>query len=168
MKAIAAVDRNWSIGKGGKLLVSIPADMAYFRQMTTGKTVIMGRKTLESFPGGKPLKGRVNIVLTTDEDYAVEGAHVVHSVEEAVSAAGPDTSDVFVIGGAAVYREFLPYVDTAYITKIDYEYDADTKFPDLDSDPEWEMAECGEEQTYFDIVYEFDVYRRKEAVPDHA
>lgn len=162
MNTIAAVDRNWAIGRDGKLLVSIPADMAFFRRMTTGKTVIMGRRTLESFPGGKPLKGRKNIVLTRDPDYAAEGAVVVHSPEEAlaaVSGCGPD--DVFVIGGGTVYRAMLPYVDTAYITRIDYAYDADCSFPDLDADPEWELAEEGEEQTYFNLVYEFDVYRRK-------
>ena len=164
MKAIAAADRNWSIGRDGKLLVSIPADMAYFREKTMGKTVIMGRKTLESFPGKKPLKGRKNIVLTRDPDYQAEGAVVVHSAEEALEAAGGPESDAVVIGGGAIYREMLPYTDTIWITRIDYAYDADTTFPDLDLDPEWELAEKGEEQTYFDIVYEFDVYRRKAAV----
>ena len=162
MKTIVAVDANWSIGKNGKLLVSIPADMQYFKMMTMGKTVIMGRKTLESFPGKRPLPGRINIVVTRDPAYSVEGALVVHSAAEAVKTAGlyrPE--DVFVIGGGQIYRDMLPYIDTAYVTKIDFIYDADTSFPNLDADPEWELAVQGEEQTYFDLIYEFDVYRRK-------
>ncbi len=163
MNLIAAVDRNWAIGRNGKLLVSIPQDMAYFRQMTTGKVVIMGRKTLESFPKKKPLRNRAeNIVITRQTDYQAEGATVVHSVKEALNAAARyDTRDVFVIGGGEVYRSLLPYCDTAYITKIDFAYDADTRLPDLDHDPEWEKVRATDELTYFDLVYEFDTYRRK-------
>lgn len=163
MNLIAAVDRNWAIGRNGKLLVSIPQDMVYFRQMTTGKVVIMGRKTLESFPKKKPLRNRAeNIVITRQTDYQAEGATVVHSVEEALNAAARyDTRDVFVIGGGEVYRSLLPYCDTAYITKIDFAYDADTRLPDLDHDPEWEKVRATDELTYFDLVYEFDTYRRK-------
>jgi dihydrofolate reductase len=163
MNLIAAVDRNWAIGRNGKLLVSIPQDMAYFRQMTTGKVVIMGRKTLESFPKKKPLRNRAeNIVITRQTDYQAEDATVVHSVEEALNAAARyDTRDVFVIGGGEVYRSLLPYCDTAYITKIDFAYDADTRLPDLDHDPEWEKVRATDELTYFDLVYEFDTYRRK-------
>ena len=163
MNLIAAVDRNWAIGRNGKLLVSIPQDMAYFSQMTTGKVVIMGRKTLESFPKKKPLRNRAeNIVITRQTDYQAEGATVVHSVEEALNAAARyDTRDVFVIGGGEVYRSLLPYCDTAYITKIDFAYDADTRLPDLDHDPEWEKVRATDELTYFDLVYEFDTYRRK-------
>ncbi len=165
MYAIAAVDQNWGIGKNGKLLTSIPADMAYFRKMTLGKALIMGRRTLESFPGKKPLPGRLaNIVITSREDYSADGICVVHSPEEAVRYAerfAPD--DVFVIGGGMIYKALLPYCTKAFITKIDYSFDADTSFPDLDADPSWELAETGEEQTYFDLVYEFDVYVRKEA-----
>lgn len=163
MNLIASVDRNWAIGRNGKLLVSIPQDMAYFRQMTTGKVVIMGRKTLESFPKKKPLRNRAeNIVITRQTDYQAEGATVVHSVEEALNAAARyDTRDVFVIGGGEVYRSLLPYCDTAYITKIDFAYDADTRLPDLDHDPEWEKVRATDELTYFDLVYEFDTYRRK-------
>ncbi|MDO4615515.1 MAG: dihydrofolate reductase [Lachnospiraceae bacterium] len=162
MNCIAAVDKNWNIGKNGKLLVSIPGDMQYFQQMTMGKVVIMGRKTLESFPKKKPLRGRINVVITKNDSYEAEGAVVVHSVEEAVKFAEQyDPRDVFVIGGGQIYRDMLPYIDTAYITKIDYAYDADTAFPNLDTDAEWELARTSEEQTYFDLVYEFDVYRKK-------
>lgn len=161
MNCIAAVDSAWSIGRNGKLLASIPADMKFFRNMTMRRVVIMGRKTLESFPKKQPLAGRVNIVLTSDRDYKVPGAVVVHSVEEAIEAvSGYASEDVFVIGGGKVYRDMLPFCDTAYITKIHYTYDADTSFPDLDSDSGWYLAEQGEEQTCFDLIYEFDVYKR--------
>ncbi len=163
MKAIAAVDSGWSIGRGGKLLVSIPADKEHFKAKTMGKAVIMGRKTFESLPGKKPLRGRYNIVLTRDPDYRADGAVIAHSPAEAAEAAasaGYADEDTVVIGGGEIYRLMLPYTDTAYITKIEYVYDADTTFPDLDKDPEWELAAAGEEQTYFDLVYEFDVYRR--------
>ncbi len=162
MKAIAAVDRNWAIGKNGNLLANIPADMQFFRQTTAGKVVIMGRKTLESFPGKRPLPGRAeNIVITSDPNYTVNGATVVHSVEEALEAAAkwhPD--DVYVIGGGVIYKAMLPYVDECLITKIDYAYDADTRFPNLDTDPEWEMVRESEEETYFDLIYTFTTYRR--------
>lgn len=161
MNAIAAVDRKWSIGKDGGLLVSIPADMKFFRNMTAGKVVIMGRKTLESLPGGKPLPGRTNIVISTREDLDVPGAIVVRSPEEAAEIASQyPADDVFVIGGGAIYEAMLPMTDRAYITRIDYEYDADTAFPDLDASPEWEIEEEGEEQTYFDLIYSFNTYRR--------
>ncbi len=162
MKAIAAVDQNWAIGKNGGLLANIPADMQYFRQNTAGKVVIMGRKTLESFPRKKPLPGRAeNIVISRDPNYNVDGATIVHSVEEALEAAKkwhPD--DVYVIGGGAIYEAMLPYVDECLITKIDYAYDADTRFPNLDENPEWEMVRESEEETYFDLVYTFTVYQR--------
>jgi len=161
MNCIVAADRNWGIGKSGKLLVSIPEDMKFFRKMTTGKTVICGRKTLESFPGGKPLPNRRNIILTHQKDFAVPGALVVHTPEEAMKAAADEKpEDVFVIGGASVYKQLLPYCDTAYVTKIDYAYEADAYFPDLDLAPEWKMSVRGEEQTCFDLIYEFDTYER--------
>ena len=162
MNCIAAVDENWAIGRDGELLASIPADMKYFREMTLGRTVIMGRKTLESFPGKKALKGRRNIVLSRNPDFTAQGADVVRSVEEAVSAVSETPAeDVFVIGGGSVYRALLPFCDTAYITKIRHSYDADTTFPDLDSDPEWELAEEGGEQFHLGLGYRFCTYRRR-------
>lgn len=169
MKCIVAVDNHWGIGFKNKLLVSIPADMRFFRTETAGKTVIMGRTTLESFPGGMPLKNRRNIVITRDPNYHVPGAEIVHSVEDAIDAALKDPDEnVYVIGGASIYRQLLPYCDTAYVTKIDYRYDADTFFPDLDSDPMWECVEESEEQTYYDIVYSFTKYVRKDAPEDES
>ena len=161
MNLIAAVDKNWAIGLGNKLLVSIPQDMKFFRDTTKGKIVAMGRKTLETFPGGQPLKNRVNIVLTTDKNYKTKGIELVHSLEEMVEELKKYPSeDVYVIGGDTIYRQLLPYCDRAYITKIDHAYHADTYFPNLDDDPEWEMTQISDEQTYFDLEYVFTIYER--------
>lgn len=161
MNLIVAVDKNWAIGLKGDLLVSIPQDMKFFRETTKGKVVAMGRKTLESFPNGLPLKNRVNIVLTTDKNYNGRGAVLVHSVEEMVAELQKyNEEDIFVIGGETIYRQLLPYCKKAYITKIDHAYHADTYFPNLDDDPEWEMTGISEEQTYFDLEYVFTIYER--------
>ena len=161
MKLIVAVDKNWAIGKNNKLMWSIPADMKFFRETTQGNVIIMGRKTLESFPQGQPLKNRVNIVITKNKDYKAKGAIVVHSVEEAVREAKKQEGDIFVIGGESIYRAMLSYCDTAYITKIDHAYDADTYFPNLDADKEWRMTKISEEQTCFNLEYYFTVYERE-------
>lgn len=162
MNIIVAVDKNWAIGKENHLLVSIPADMKFFRTTTTGKVVVMGRKTLESFPGGMPLKKRTNIVLTKDKNYKVKDAIVVHSIEEALEELKKyNSEDVYVIGGDSIYAQMLPYCDTAHVTKIDFGYEADAWFPNLDEDKEWKVAEESEEQTYFDLEYAFVKYVRK-------
>lgn len=161
MKLIVAADRNWAIGKNNKLMWSIPADMKFFRETTQGNVVIMGRKTLESFPQGQPLKNRVNIVITRNPSYKVKDAIVVHSVEEAIEESRKYDGDVFVIGGESIYRAMLPYCDTALVTRIDYAYEADTWFPNLDEDEEWELTDEGEEQTCFDLEYAFTRYERK-------
>lgn len=162
MNLIVAVDENWGIGKDNKLLVSIPSDMKFFRQTTTGKVVVMGRKTLESFPNGLPLKNRTNIVLTRSRDYKVKDAVMVHSVPELLTELEKyNSGDVYVIGGDSVYRELLPYCDTAHVTKISHAYEADAYFPDLDAMEEWEVTGESEEQTYFDLEYLFVRYERK-------
>ena len=162
MNIIVAADKNWGIGKDNKLLVSIPADMKFFRETTTGNVVVMGRKTLESFPGGLPLKRRTNIVLTKDVNYQVKDAVLVHSVEELLEELKKyDSENVYVIGGDSVYRQLLPYCDIAHVTKIDYAYEADSYFPNLDEDPQWEVTASSEEQTYFDLEYTFVKYKRK-------
>ena len=162
MNLIVAVDENWAIGNKNKLLVSIPSDMKFFRETTTGKVVLMGRKTLESFPGGQPLKNRVNIVLTRDENYKVKDAVVVHSVEEALEELKKyNTEDVYCIGGESIYRAFLPYCDIAHVTYIENSYEADTYFPNLDEDEDWYIAADADEQTYFDLTYTFRMYKRK-------
>ncbi len=160
MNLIVAVDKNWAIGKDNRMMWSIPADMKFFREMTKGNVVIMGRKTLESFPNGQPLKNRVNIVITRKKDYKVKGAVIAHSVKDAVKEAEKYEGELFVIGGESIYRAFLSYCDTAYITKIDHAFDADTYFPNLDEDEEWEMTKISEEQTCFDLEYYFTVYER--------
>lgn len=162
MNCIVAVDKNWAIGYQNKLLVSIPADMRFFRDVTAGKVVIMGKNTLESFPAGQPLKNRVNIVIALEKDYKVKDATVVYSIEEALEEAKKYKSeDIYVIGGASIYRQMLPYCDIAHITKIDYAYLADTYFPNLDEMEDWFLAEETEEQTYYDLTYTFCRYERK-------
>lgn len=161
MQCIVAVDKNWGIGYKNQLLVSIPADMRFFKEMTTGKVVVMGKNTLESFPGGKPLANRTNIVVALEKDYKVPGATVVNSIEEAVEAVKEyNQEDVIVIGGASIYKQFLPYCDVAHVTKIDYAYEADTYFPNLDVDEDWEITADSEEQTYYDLEYRFVKYER--------
>ena len=162
MNMIVAVDSNWAIGHKGKLLVSIPEDMQFFRRETTGKVVVMGRKTLESFPNGLPLKNRVNVVITKDKEYNIKDAIICHSIEEALEVLKQyNDEDIYVIGGESVYRQFLPYCSVAHVTKINYSYDADTYFPNLDEDPEWEMTKISDEQTYFDLEYVFTIYERR-------
>ena len=166
MKLIAAVDRNWGIGNKGKLLVSIPEDMKFFRETTTGNVVVMGKNTLLSFPNGLPLKNRVNIVLTKDTNFKVKDAVVVHSMEEALKEISKYTDrEVYVIGGASVYRQMLAYCDTAYITYIDYSYEADTYFPKLEEE-DWCMVEESEEKTNFDVEYYFRKYIKNTLTED--
>lgn len=163
MNAIVAVDSNWAIGNKGKLLVSIPADQKdNFRAKTLNKTIIYGRKTLETFPQQIVLPKRRNIILSTKPDYTVRNAEVAHSKEEALRLVENENSDdVFIIGGATVYKDFLDVCDTAIVTFIDKEYEADAYFPNLDKDPDWELADESEEQVYFDITYTYRTYVRK-------
>ena len=162
MNLIAAVDKNWAIGRNNKLLVSIPDDMKFFRETTTGKVVVMGRKTLESFPGKKPLKNRVNIVLTSDNSYQVDGAVIVHDMDEMHEELKKyDSQDIYVIGGESIYRQLLDECDVAHITKIDFSYEADAWFPNLDEKEEWVVTADSEEQTYFDLEYYFYKYEKK-------
>lgn len=161
MNLIVNADKNWGIGKENQLLVHIPNDMKMFRQTTTGKVVVMGRKTLESFPNGMPLPKRTNIVLTTDQAYDGKGAIVVHSTEELFEELKKyDQKDIFIIGGESIYRMMLPYCDTAYVTRLDYAYDADTYFPNLDEMEQWKVVEESDEQTYFDLEYVFLKYQK--------
>lgn len=162
MNLIVAVDENWAIGNKNELLISIPADHKFFRQETTGKVVVLGRKTLETFPQGLPLKNRTNIIMSTNRNYQVKDAVVVHDLEGLFEEIkGYDSGDVYVVGGESVYRQLLPYCDTAHVTKIDHAYEADAFFPNLDEMPEWKITADSEEQTYFDIAYTFLKYERK-------
>ena len=133
MNLIVNVDSNWAIGYRGKLLVSIPEDMKFFRCETTGKVVVLGRKTLDTFPGGQPLKNRTNIILTRNPNYQVKGAIICHSVEEVLEELKKyNSEDVYIIGGDSIYKEFLPYCDVAHVTRTDHVYYADAWFPNLE------------------------------------
>ena len=161
MNLIAAVDENWAIGKNNQLLVSIPADMKFFRTTTTGKVVVMGRKTLESFPNGLPLKNRTNIVLIHDKSYKVKDAIIVYSMDELWEELKKyDSDDIYVIGGESIYRQLVDACDVAHITKIDFAYDADAYFPNLDEKTDWELTADSEEQTYLDLIYHFLKYEK--------
>lgn len=161
MKLIAAVDKNWAIGYENRLLVSIPADMKFFRETTTGKVVVMGRKTLESFPGGRPLPNRVNIVLTHDKKYSNKDAIIVHDMDELMAEVKKyNSDDVYVIGGGSIYQALVDECDEALITYIDFSYSADTHFPNLDEREGWKMVDESEEQVYFDLIYYFRTYKK--------
>ena len=187
MNQIVNVNASWGIGRDGDLLCHIPEDMRFFKDMTMGKTVVMGRKTLESFPGGRPLKGRRNIVLTRSLQKALESSLsdassaltdllegrdpkadedteliYVDSVERLFEILPEDSSDVFVIGGESIYRLLLPCCDTCYVTKNDCSLEADTFYPDLDSDPGFELTYRSEVKEHDSIRYSFCTYKRKE------
>lgn len=161
MKAIVAVDRNWGIGKDGQLLVRLPGDMKYFKEKTIGKIVVMGRATLESLPGAKPLPERTNIVLSRNPDFSADCA-VCSSQEHLLSELiGSKSEDIYVIGGAEIYKTLLPYCDTVYVTKIDGEFPADSYYENLDDNEEWELVFTGERREEKEIAYYFTEYRRK-------
>ncbi len=161
MNLIVAVDQNWAIGKNNDLLVKIPMDQKFFRETTTGKVVVMGRKTLESFPNGLPLKNRTNIVLTTNQNYTVKDAIVVHSMDELHEELKKYKSeDIFIIGGEKIYEQLLDECDVAHVTKIEYAYDADAYFPNLDERADWQVTADSEEQTYFDLEFYFYKYEK--------
>ncbi len=161
MNLIVGVDKNWAIGNKGKLLVSIPNDMKMFRAETTGKVVILGRKTLATFPNGSPLKNRTNIILTRDESFTAGDAVIVYSIEELLEEVKKyPPEDVYVIGGDSIYKQLLPYCDMAIVTKTDHAFEADAYFPNLEADPEWKMTAESEEQTYFSLEYTFQRWER--------
>jgi dihydrofolate reductase len=163
MNIIVAVDRKWAIGRDGQLLFTIPDDMRFFKKMTTGKVVVMGHATLRSLPKGKPLKDRVNIVLSRNTELVIEGALVCHSPEELFSALEPyKDDDVWVIGGESVYRLLLPYCTDAYVTKVDAVAAADTFFPNLDESGDWQAADRSETFLHEGLSYAFVHYRCRE------
>ena len=158
MKLIVAADKNWAIGKDNDLLCHLPGDLKYFKERTTGKTVVMGRKTLESLPGGKPLPKRTNIVLTRDENFEKEGCIILHSIEELLEKYGQE--DLMVMGGAEIYTKLLPYCDTCYITEIDKEFEADKYIPNVSEDSAFQKVWESEEQVENGISYRFVEYKR--------
>ncbi len=169
MKMIAAVDEKWGIGKNGGLLCHLPGDMRFFRETTSGCTIVMGRVTFESFPGRKGLPKRRNIVITSIRDYKAEGAEVVHSYEEMKRLlSGTDDDSVFVIGGARVYNDLLPMCQTAYITKIYRDLGADRFIPDLDASGEFEAEPISGMKEENGVRYRFFKYTRVKAAEKSA
>lgn len=158
MNLIVAVDANWAIGKGGDQLCYLKEDLKRFKELTSGHTVILGRKTLATFPGGRPLKNRDNLILSRDPGFQAEGARVFRNVESLLAAAPADS---FVIGGGSIYKALLPYCDTAYVTKIDHTFpDADTFFPDLDTAPAWQVVSAEEPLEQDGLVYRYVTYTK--------
>lgn len=158
MELIVAVYDDWGIGRDGTQPIALSADRKFFRQTTKGAMVIVGRRTVADFPGQKPLPGRVNVVLSR-QGKEIPGFVVVSSPEEAAELA-KTAERAMVIGGGSIYRQMLPFCDTAYITKVHAAPESDTYFPNLDEDPAWMLAEtllCGEEDG---IAYEMCLYKR--------
>lgn len=157
MEAIVSVDENWAIGKGGDQLCYISTDLKRFKELTTGHPVILGRKTLSTFPGGRPLKGRRNLILSRDARLQVEGAEVYHDVDSLLAQAPADS---IVIGGESVYRALLGHCSRVYVTKVAHSFPADTWFPDLDRDPEWRVVEQGEPLEEKGLTFRYVTYQR--------
>lgn len=160
MKLIAAVSENWGIGKDNKLLFHIPKDMQFFREKTMGKTVILGRKNLESFPGGKPLKNRINVVLTHNKNFQKDGIITANSIDELLKLDCVN-EDAFVIGGESVYRELLDYCDICYITKVHEPAESDKFMVNLDESGSWELLSETEKFEDNGHIISFCEYRRK-------
>ncbi len=158
MEAIVAVYADWGIGEKGTQPVVLKADRLHFREKTAGHAVIVGRKTLEDFPGGKPLPGRENIVITRQK-LEIPGARVVHTTEEALAAA-KDYDRCFVIGGASVYRQFYPHIDRVFVTRIDLAPQSDSFFPNLEEEPGWVCMSQRAWQEEDGVRYQFCTYER--------
>ena len=159
MELIVAVYDDWGIGKDGTQPIALSADRKFFRETTRGAMVIAGRRTIEDFPGKKPLPGRVNVALSR-QNTEIPGFTLCHSPKEALELA-KTAERTFVIGGGSVYRQLLPWCDKAYVTRVHTNPESDTFFPNLDEDPQWELAQplqSGEENG---IAYEMLLYRRR-------
>lgn len=160
MNLIVAVDERWGIGREGNLLASLPGDMAYFKEMTMDKVVVMGRKTLESLPGKRGLPHRVNYVITRNAEFNAERCVVLHDDEEISCALGKhDADDIFIIGGESIYRKFYKECKECYVTKIDADLGADRFMPDLDADSDFRLVRQGRLNSENGIDYRFCVYR---------
>lgn len=158
MNAIVAVDENWGIGYKGELLARISADLRRFKALTTGHAVILGRKTLQTFPGGKPLPGRENLIMSTTMDVVPEGAKVFRTLDGLLAYA---PEDAFVIGGESVYRALLPHCKKVYITKIHKSFPRDAVFPDLDALDGWKVTETGETLEENGLAFSYVTYENE-------
>ena len=159
MELIVAVYDDWGIGKDGTQPIALSTDRKFFRETTRGAMVIVGRRTIDDFPGKKPLPGRVNVALTRS-DMEIPGFEVVHSPEEAMELA-KTAEQAFVIGGGTIYRQMLPCCDRAYVTKVHMAPESDTFFPNMDADEAWELAEVLQSGEENGISYEMCLYTRK-------
>ena len=159
MIAIVAVDKNWGIGKDGEQLIYIPEDLKRFKAFTTENAIILGRKTMYTFPGSKPLKGRRNLILSRTPGFAPEGAEVFTGLEELMEHV-TDPDNTYVVGGASVYHTMIGQCDRAYVTKIDAEYPADCWFPNLDEDPNWAVESEGEWMEHEGVRFRYVNYRK--------
>ena len=167
MKLIVATEKNWGIGKDNQLLAHLPGDLKYFKEKTTGKVVIMGRKTLQSLPGGRPLPKRTNVVVSRNPEFQPEGCVMASTTEEAVKkalllAGEGGSDDLMVMGGASIYEQMLPKCDTCYVTRIDAAFASDCSFPNLDEDPEFTKVWESPVQEENGVTYRFTEYRRRE------
>ena len=161
MDLILAADEKWAIGNNGQLLCHLPSDLKYFKEKTLNSMVLMGRKTFESLPGGKGLPNRVNVVLTSDQNFKGEDAIVVHSVEEMLELAKTSTIPVFLIGGGMLYRKLYQSCELCYITKLRGDFEADTFFVNLDEDENFQLIEEGPLMEENHVKFNFCVYENK-------
>lgn len=159
MELIVAVYDDWGIGREGTQPIALSADRKFFREMTRGAMVIVGRRTIADFPGQKPLPGRVNVALTRS-DMEIPGFTVCHSPEEAAELA-KTAEKAMVIGGGSIYRQMLPFCNRAIITKVHVTPESDTHFPNLDESPEWELSEILQSGEENGIAYEMCIYKKK-------
>lgn len=160
MKLIVAAAKNWAIGYNGGLLFDLPDDMEFFKNTTLNHVVIMGRNTLLSFPGGKPLKNRTNIVLTTNRDFKAEGCIIVHSFSELFEELKKyNGEDIYVIGGGKIYNDLYPYCSEALITKVDAIVNADTFLHNFDEDHDWYLSYASEVHEYNGLKFTFNTYK---------
>ena len=164
MQAIVAVDKNWGIGKKNDLLFHLPVDMSFFRKTTLNKIIVMGSNTLKSFPGGNPLKNRVNIVLYPDGEKR-DDCIVVNSMEELkVTLSKYPSDDIFIVGGAMFYRTMLPYCDKVYVTKVDADGQAEVFYENLDKMPNWHLVECSDAVQDGNFTLNFCIYKNDNVI----
>ncbi|UVI27654.1 dihydrofolate reductase [Paenibacillus spongiae] len=161
---IAAMASNRAIGQDNRMLWHLPSEMAHFRRSTTGKTVLMGRKTFESL--GRPLPKRLNVILTRDNGYSCEGCEIVHSVDEALRKHGAGQDELMVIGGAEIYTQFLPYADKLLLTEVEADIDGDAFFPEV-PESEWSITDSEPYRADEKHAYNFYIRTYKRTSPNH-
>jgi dihydrofolate reductase len=158
---IASADKNWGIGFENRLLAKVPEDMKHVAERTRGKVIVMGRKTLESLPGGKPLQDRTNVVLTSNRNYKADGAVIVHNIDELMKELADYNGEIYVFGGGSIYRQLLPYCNKALITRFSEAFQADAFLPCFDNLKDWQLTAKGEWQiSKTGLRYRFLEYHR--------